>query len=369
MRSRELIKKYNAIIIVAVVIIFIYKIFDLSFIGKFINAFTPIIIGGVLAYFLQPIVAIMERWLNKVKPNLENKSHTISSIVVFILFMIVIAILLWLVTPALFQYITNFTENIVNYTKGFENSVREFVSDPGLQKIIIKYEQSLIAAFNNLEHANISTVFGYVTKTGSTLITILLGLIFCPYILIEQNRLLRIFDRIMLLFIPKYNLDLIHEYAYKSHKIFGSFIYGKFIDSLIIGIIALIGLGMLNIRFFPLLALIVLITNMIPYFGPFIGGIPVVFIALITGGLFPALFSMLFIFALQQFDGLILGPKILGDVVGISPFWIILSITVFGNLFGFIGMFLGVPLICIIRMLFEDFCKYQNNKIKLDKSQ
>lgn len=369
MKSRELIKKYNAIIIVAVIIIFIYKVFDLSFLGTILNACTPIIIGAVLAYFLQPIVAILERWLNKVKPSLKDKSHTIASIGVFILFMIAIAVLLWLVIPALFQYITNFSDNIGSYTKGFENSVREYVQDPGLQKRIISYEQNLIGAFNNIEHTNISTIFGYATKTGSTLITILLGLIFCPYILIEQDKLLRIFDKFMLLFIPKHNLDLIHEYAYKSHKIFGSFIYGKFIDSLIIGIIALIGLGILNIRFFPLLAFIVLITNMIPYFGPFIGGIPVVFIALITGGVFPALFSMLFIFALQQFDGLILGPKILGDVVGISPFWIILSITFFGNLYGFIGMFLGVPLICIIRMFFDDFCKYRNNKIKLDESQ
>ena len=120
----------------------------------------------------------------------------------------------------------------------------------------------------------------------------------------------------------------------------------------------------MGLPFFPLLAFVVFITNMIPYFGPFIGGIPVVFIVLLIEGFMPALTSAIFIFALQQFDGLILGPRILGDSVGISPFWIICSITVFGSLFGFIGMFLGVPLICVIRMFFNDFLKYRKNRIK-----
>lgn len=95
-----------------------------------------------------------------------------------------------------------------------------------------------------------------------------------------------------------------------------------------------------------------------------IGGVPVVFIVLLTNGIMPAIWTALFIFALQQFDGLILGPRILGDSVGISPFWIICSITIFGSLFGFLGMFLGVPLICVIRMFFNDFLEYRKNRIK-----
>ena len=151
-----------------------------------------------------------------------------------------------------------------------------------------------------------------------------MGLIFCPYILIEAEKLARIFDRFMLCFISQENLNLIHGYAIKSHRIFGNFIYGKFIDSVIIGLIAL----------------------------------------LLTNGIMPAIWTALFIFALQQFDGLILGPRILGDSVGISPFWIICSITIFGSLFGFLGMFLGVPLICVIRMFFNDFLEYRKNRIK-----
>lgn len=105
---------------------------------------------------------------------------------------------------------------------------------------------------------------------------------------------------------------------------------------------------------------------MIPYFGPFIGGFPAVLVALMTGDLFHALAVLVFVFALQQFDGLFLGPKILGDVVGISPFWVLLSITVFGHFFGFIGMFIGVPMICVIRMLFNDIIDFRNKMKELD---
>ena len=146
----------------------------------------------------------------------------------------------------------------------------------------------------------------------------------------------------------------------------GQFIYGKFLDSLIIGIIAFIGLAILKVKFFPILAVFILITNMIPYFGPFIGGFPAVLVALMTGDLFHALAVLVFVFALQQFDGLFLGPKILGDVVGISPFWVLLSITVFGHFFGFIGMFIGVPMICVIRMLFNDIIDFRNKMKELD---
>ena len=122
----------------------------------------------------------------------------------------------------------------------------------------------------------------------------------------------------------------------------------------------------LKLPYTVLISVIIGVTNMIPYFGPFIGGFPAVLVALMTGDLFHALAVLVFVFALQQFDGLFLGPKILGDVVGISPFWVLLSITVFGHFFGFIGMFLGVPMICVIRMLFNDIIDFRNKMKELD---
>lgn len=357
-------KQYSEWIVVGIILIAIYKVFDISWFSALISALLPIIIGGILAYFLEPLVQIVTKLFENNKNSFLKKNKRIISILLVSLFVLLLIILLltWLI-PVVMGYAVEFIKNIDMYVKGFEISINNSFADSGIAQMIIGIERTAVESIKNFNSKDFLELIVFAGKTGSTLLTILLGLIFCPYILIEADKLVTIFNRFMLIFIEKENLELIHNYALKSHRILGQFIYGKFIDSIIIGLIALIGFGLMQIPFFPLLAFIIFITNMIPYFGPFIGGIPVVFIVLLIEGFMPALTIALFIFILQQFDGLILGPRILGDSVGISPFWIICSITVFGGLFGFIGMFLGVPLICVIRMFFNDFIDYRKNRI------
>ena len=365
MKQLEKKKQYIAIIVIAVIIILIYKNIDSHFFDMIYSAFLPVIIGGILAYFLQPIVYLVEMRIDAIKDGKFSKiSHPISSIAVFILFMLIIIALLVLCVPALLDYIVNISENISIYKTSFEKSIIDTFGNNMFSQTIVDCGLALINNVSMIEPVNPMDTIDTVFQTGSKLITLLIGLIFTPYCLIEAKRLVSIFDRFLSLFISEKNIALIHGYTFKVHHIFGRFIYGKFLDSLIIGLIAFVGLGLMGIEYFPLLAGFILITNMIPYFGPFIGGIPAVLVALITGDLLTALSTMLFVFVLQQFDGLFLGPKILGDVVGISPFWVLFSITVFGSLFGFIGMFLGVPIICVIRMFFNDYIEYRKDKEK-----
>ena len=117
---------------------------------------------------------------------------------------------------------------------------------------------------------------------------------------------------------------------------------------------ALIGFLILGAPYAALMAVIVMVFNMIPYFGPFIGAVPPVLVTLLVQGIYPAIWIALFIFLLQQFDGIVLGPKILGNSVGVSPFWVIFAIMIFGGWFGISGMIFGVPLIAAIRMLTTD---------------
>ena len=356
-------KQYGEWIVVGIILIAIYKVFDISWFSALISAFLPIIIGGILAYFLEPLVQVVTKLFENNKNSFLKKNKRIISTLLVCLFVLLLIILLltWLI-PVVMGYAVEFIKNIDMYVKGFEISINNSFANSEIAQMIIGIERAVVESIKNFNSKDFLELIAFAGKTGSTLLTILLGLIFCPYILIEADKLVTIFNRFMLIFIEEENLELIHNYALKSHRILGQFIYGKFIDSIIIGLIALIGFGLMKIPFFPLLAFIIFITNMIPYFGPFIGGIPVVFIVLLIEGFMPALTIALFIFILQQFDGLILGPRILGDSVGISPFWIICSITVFGGLFGFIGMFLGVPLICVIRMFFNDFIDYRKNR-------
>lgn len=358
------IKQYFGIIVCACIIIFIYKTFNMALLSNIFDAFIPLIVGAVLAYFLQPVVYKLEMYLDSIKDGkLEKCSHVIASITVFLLFIIAIIVLLILIIPSIVEYVVNVSDNLTFYIKQFETTLEGYVGSNLASEIIIKIDNMMVNYLKTIEGIDPIKTLSTIFKAGSTIITAVLGLIFTPYVLIEAKRLVNIFDRLCSLFISEQKIELIHEYAVKSHRIFGRFIYGKFLDSLIIGIIAFIGLGIMKVKFFPILAIFILITNMIPYFGPFIGGVPAVLVALMTGGLLHALAVLLFVFVLQQFDGLFLGPTILGDVIGISPFWILLAITIFGHFYGFIGMFLGVPMICVIRMIFNDIVDY-NKKVK-----
>ena len=363
MKQTENIKQFIRYLLLAFFIIVIYKTFDVSIFSLIYNAFLPLIIGGVLAYFLQPLVYVLEMKIDSINNGkYEKMSHAFSSIFVFVFFVLIIVALLIIIIPAFVNNVVKIAGNITLYLNDFEKSLLHTFGANVLSETILNTSKTMIYNLSSIQTVDPMETINTIFAAGNTLITILIGLIFTPYCLIEAKRLVSVFDRLCLLFISEEKIKLIHEYAFKAHHIFGRFIYGKFVDSLIIGIIAFVGLGILKVKYFPVLAGFILITNMIPYFGPFIGGIPAVLVAVITGDMILALTTTIFIFALQQFDGLFLGPKILGDVVGISPFWVLLSITVFGRFFGFIGMFLGVPIICVIRMFFNDYLDYKNSK-------
>ena len=364
--DKNKLKQYSGLLLVGVILIVIYKTFDTSWFSILWNAVFPIVIGGVLAYFLEPLVQMVSKVFMSIDNRFIRKHCRVISVLLVSLIVILLVVLLltWLI-PTVMDYAVEFVKNIDTYVKGFEKTINSTFVDPSNSQMIIQLERTFVESLKGFSSSDFIQLLAIAGKTGSTLLTILMGLIFCPYILLEADKLVSIFDRFMLSFIEQDRLATIHDYTFKSHRIFGKFIYGKFIDSVIIGLIALVAFGIFGLPFFPMLSFVIFVTNMIPYFGPFIGGVPVVFIVLLTKGFMPAITVMIFIFALQQFDGLILGPRILGDSVGISPFWIICSITIFGSLFGFIGMFLGVPLICVIRMFFNDFIAYQKQKREL----
>lgn len=146
------------------------------------------------------------------------------------------------------------------------------------------------------------------------------------------------------------HIHIIMEVLREAYKLFSSFIIGKALDSTIIGCLCFVLMSILQLPYAVLISVIVGITNMIPYFGPFIGAIPGALILLLISPVKSMIFVVL-ILVLQQFDGLILGPKILGDSTGLKPLWIIIAITIGGSIGGVLGMFLGVPVVAFLRYL------------------
>lgn len=372
MKRSDVVKRYGGIFILAVAVIIFYKLFDSLgiFVDTFkflLSVFTPVVIGSILAYFLYPIAKFIEKRFEKKKGFLHNHRRVLSVLISFFSFILIIILILFYLIPILTEMIMNLTNLVNTYLQDFDENAANVIADESMLRFVTEIQNQIINFMQTFVFTNPMAHIGSVFSVASTLITWILGFVFCPYILIERDSLYLLFNRICLLFMSQKQLDIVHSYSLKCHKIFGGFVYGKFIDASIIASIALIGFSLIGLKFFPLLALVVLITDMIPYFGPFIGGIPIILFALLSSGLVPAIWTTIFILCLQQFDGLVMGPAILGETVGISPFWVIFSITVFGRMFGFIGMFLGVPLICIIRMFFNDYLTYRKNKAQNSK--
>lgn len=352
---------YLKYLVIGVVLIIFYRSFEYNVIGTLLHVATPLIIGAVLAYFLQPLVNFVDDIYGaRIKYKKHNLSYLLSVFTVFLIIILLLAITMTFLLPGVINSVINFTTNINDYGATLEKAIIDLTHNQDIANLALTQMESFVETLDIYTTNNLLNVANFAFATSSRIFTAILGIILTPYFLIEKDKLKSIALRVLRLFLDESKTKMIANYMYSSHILFGRFIYGKFIDSVIIGMIAMIVFVILDVPFYPLMAAIVFLTNMIPYFGPFIGGLPVAVVTLMVQGPLQAIFVVIAILVIQQFDGLILGPKILGDTVGVSPFWVICSITVFGGLWGFVGMFLAVPLISIIQMLFRDLIAYKN---------
>ncbi len=180
----------------------------------------------------------------------------------------------------------------------------------------------------------------------------LVGIIVSIYVMYGRETFARQAKKIVYALFPPKKANLVLHLGNKTNEIFGGFIIGKIIDSIIIGILCFIILSIIKMPYTLLVSVIVGVTNVIPFFGPFIGAIPCSVLILLNDPM-KGLYFIIFVFLLQQFDGNILGPKILGDTTGLSSFWVITAILFGGGLFGFAGMLLGVPTFAVIYYILQ----------------
>ena len=202
---------------------------------------------------------------------------------------------------------------------------------------------------------------GLVTSTAAGLWNVVLGIIISIYILIDKEKFCALAKKISYAILPQRAADKTIEITHRSSDTFGKFLSGKILDSLIIGILTFVVLTIFKMPYTLLVSVIVGITNIIPFFGPFIGAIPSVIIILFVSPV-KALWFLLIILVIQQIDGNIIGPKILGDSIGISAFWILFSILVAGKFLGLVGMVIGVPLFAVIYSIIKEVVESQLDK-------
>ena len=332
---------------------------------KILKISSPVLYGMVFAYVLNPIMVFSEKYvqslLRKTKcgeRTVRSASRGISVLIALVIGVLVVYGFFALLLPNLVDSITTIVSNMPGYYKTVQSWIQGLnESYPQYADVINStYDQiydSILAWFENNILANIDSLVVSVTTqvygVVKTLLNLLVGIVAAVYLLLSKEKFIAQSKKLLVSLIKRNRADQILEACSRTNHMFSSFITGKILDSLIIGFLCYIGMRILKLPYPELVSTIVGVTNVIPFFGPFIGAIPSVLLILLVDPM-QALYFAIFVFALQQLDGNLIGPYILGDAVGLPSFWILVSITIAGGLFGFLGMLLGVPVFAVIYM-------------------
>ena len=317
-----------------------------------ISLFTYIIWGFAIAYFLNPLMVLLEKKL---------KIRRILSIsIIYVVFIAVLGILITVITPAISTSIKQLANDVPDYIETTETKISETIEKLksydkyGVETYIRNNLERFTSKINNFVDVPVNFLLTSTLSLTSYILKFLIGLIISIYILADKEKILRAAKKLTYALLNKRNAFSIISNLKKSNYIFSKYMFGKALDSLIIGILCLILLSIFRIKFALLFSLIVGVTNMIPYVGPFVGAIPAVVVTLFINPI-QAIWVAIIIFLLQQFDGWYLGPKIIGDQVGVSPLLIITAIIVGGGMFGALGMFLCVPVLTVIKAFVDEY--------------
>lgn len=361
------------ILVIAAGVGIITLVWRFSAIAKVLNTITgilfPFLLGIAFAFILTPIVTRTERLLqhrifNKSRPKL---ARAVGIFVAYAILILAVGSFVYLLVPQLIQSLRSVTSYISMYWNLHAGEINALISEIAsfagqdsydlastIQKLISEAVSQMLSYSNIL----ISNVVSISMTISSFLMQIFIALCAGIYLLIEKERFAAQSKKILCAFMPTNIVMLLVKWTRRCHSIFAGFINGKILDSVIIGILCYLTMLFLKIEYALLISVVVGITNILPFFGPFIGAVPSILILLLIDP-FQALKFAVLILVLQQIDGNIIGPRVLGDSLGLSPFWIMLSIIVGSGLFGFAGILLGVPVFALIYAIVQAVVEYR----------
>ncbi len=333
----------------------------------------PIFYGIGIAYILNPMMNFFEKRvilsMDKERKISFKRRRTYSLLLTYMFSAICIGTFLTIIAPQVGLSVYGIASEFTQYVAAAETLVNNILEAIPADLIpdefttqLIDYVGSAVGELLSGLTAYIPTVFNLTIELTSGVIQWFMAVMVSIYILASKEKFGAQIKKVMHAFWQEKTVNYVLYVSKNAHSMFGGFITGKIIDSIIIGVLCFVSLTIMNMPNTLLVSCIVGITNVIPYFGPFIGAIPSFFIIFIESPTYAYLF-LVFILILQQIDGNIIGPLILGDTTGLSPFWVIFAITLFGGVFGVMGWFIGVPTFAVIYWLIKEFITLKlNNK-------
>ena len=351
-------------------ILFFFLIYRFQGFGDAISKLTgilmPFIYGAVIAYLLKPVCNCVEDFLRRLLPEKMGTAANMLAVTISLLFgILVVYALIMMIVPQLITSVTT-----LYYTA--RNNLNDFVDWASHQEIIASNQKLLDfieTSYDNLQDTLDNIVRTKLVPSMQSLLSgaalgvmsfvtflknIIIGVIVSVYLLASRKKFGQQCKMILYSLVKPRWADIILEEILYADKMFGGFINGKILDSAIIGVLCYIACLIFKFPSALLVSVIIGVTNVIPFFGPFIGAIPATLLILIQNPI-KALWFVLFVLVLQQVDGNIIGPKILGNTTGLSSFWVLFAILLFGGLWGFVGMIIGVPLFAVIYDVLKKF--------------
>lgn len=379
----QVVKSMTMFFVVAACILFYFALLRLSEISKTVRmilaVLKPIIYGMVIAYLLNPLVRWVEqkmiRFLEKYFSKFKKKeafSRGCGIFLAIVLLLVVIVELLNMMIPQLYVSIRDMIFNVPSQMNTFVKAFNKMHSSNTtvwmMLENVIEEATTFVQTWMRtdlMDKVNewMTQLTAGVVLMVKEILNLIIGIIVSIYILFSKEKFAKQSKKVIYAILKPDDANLILHLAGKSNEIFGGFIIGKIIDSAIIGVLCFIGLSIMDMPYTLLVSVVVGVTNVIPFFGPYIGAIPSVILILLADPI-KGLYFLIFILILQQFDGNILGPKILGNSTGLSSFWVVFSILIGGGLFGIPGMILGVPTFAVIYYIVNMLV---NNRLKRKK--
>lgn len=361
----------TAFLVIVAGITFYYFVFHSSNIRSGVKMITdilmPVVVGMAIAYLLTPVLNFIESKLlyplcNKLRIKQSKKKNSIirglGILITAFLFVALIYVLLYMLISQIVPSVQNIVSNFDAYTSNFTKWLNQTMNDnPEVQAYLVrtfdKYSNELESWITDILPNTgqlIKTVSLSILGVVGVLWDFVIGFIISIYVLASKEKFAAQAKKVSYALFEKDTANTVIRNFRFTNKTFIGFLGGKIVDSIIIGILCFIGTSILKTPYAALVSVIVGVTNIIPFFGPFLGAVPSALLIFVVDPLHPlnCLYFVIFIIVLQQVDGNIIGPKILGSSTGLAGFWVIFAITLFGGLFGVFGMIIGVPIFAVI---------------------
>ncbi|WP_195217885.1 AI-2E family transporter [Turicibacter sanguinis] len=368
-------KKYTTIAIYAFIVICFSIVFANiiskldAFTGKMsqiMAVFQPFIIGFIIAYLINFILKFYEdRVFKKFIKGSKKSLRGVAVILSYLTASLIFYVFIQFVVPQLVESITGLVNDIPRYLYDMKVILEQTLNETDISPEYMTLINDKLTEITNwvlqLVTNLLPIIGGIVMAFASSVWNIILGIIISVYLLVDKEKFFALGKKVVVALFNDKHANIILNLANRTNLIFGKFIGGKIIDSAIIGVLTFIILTIFKMPYSLLISVIIGITNIIPFFGPFIGAIPSAIIILFISPIKAVWFGVI-ILVIQQIDGNIIGPKILGDSIGISAFWILFAILVAGKLFGLVGMIIGVPMFALIYSIVKDVIEIRLSK-------